>query len=244
VNSDAAMKPAQLPLALDFSDLNGFDNFETGDNAELLVALDNLINADKAAFCYLWSDSANGKSHLLQAACRQASERGLRAMYIPLADFVECQSPSMLHGLASVDFLALDDIHHAAGQQDWEQALYVLLYEARNAVTQVVIAGNASVDALALDTPDLRTRLSWDGSWHVDSLNDAQLSNYLQQAANRRGLDMSVDAAAYIVSHHSRDMKALASLLKRLDKASLAEKRKLTAAFVKSHVDQVTSQSA
>lgn len=241
---DSPAKPAQLPLALDFSDLNGFDNFEVGDNAELLSVLNDLIASDSAAFCYLWSDSANGKSHLLQAACRNASERGLRAMYIPLSDFVECQSPAMLDGLANVDFLALDDIHHVAGQRDWEQALYVLLYEARNAATQVVIAGNAGVDELRLETPDLRTRLSWDGSWHVASLNDLQLSDYLQSAARRRGLEMSTDAASYIVNHHTRDMKALDGLLGRLDKASLAERRKLTAAFVKTYVDQASSLPA
>lgn len=244
MNSDIATKPAQLPLALDFSDLNGFDNFEAGDNAELLAVLDNLIQADSAQFCYLWSDSANGKSHLLQAACRQASERGLRAMYIPLADFVESQSPAMLDGLAGVDFLALDDIQSVAQLKDWEQAMYVLLYEARNAATHVVIAGNGAVEALELDTPDLRTRLSWDGSWHVASLSDEQLGSYLQKAAKRRGLEMSRDAASYIVSHHSRDMNALASLLQQLDKASLAERRKLTAAFVKPFVDSAAYKIA
>jgi DnaA family protein len=150
----------------------------------------------------------------------------------------------MLDGLAGVDFLALDDIHHVAGHRDWEQALYLLLYEARNAATQVAIAGNASVEALGLETPDLRTRLSWDGSWHVESLNDSRLADYLQNAAKRRGLEMSADAASYIVSHHSRDMKSLSVLLERLDKASLAERRKLTTAFVKPYLEQPSGQPA
>lgn len=227
-------KPAQLPLSLDFSDLNGFDNFAQGDNQGLLAALSEQITADHVAFCYLWSAAANGKSHLLQAACRHAAEMGRRAMYIPLSEYFDREEPSMLDGLASVDFLALDDIHSVAGHLGWEQALYELLYEARNSATQVLIAGNASVDNLMLETADLRTRLSWDGSWHVEPLNDQQLKDYLQQAASRRGLEMSSDAASYIVNRHSRDMNALVALLERLDRGSLAEKRKLTLSFVKS----------
>lgn len=226
-------KPAQLPLALDFSDLNGFDNFEVGSNAGLLATLSDLLRLEKVAFFYLWSSTANGKTHLLQAACRQASERGLRAMYIPLADFADRESPEVLDGLAGVDFLALDDIQSVAGRRDWEQALYMLLYEARNSGTQVAIAGNANVESLQLETADLRTRLTWDGSWHVEPLDDQQLADYLQQAARRRGLEMSADAAVYIVNHYSREMSALSWLLDRLDRASLAERRKLTVAFIK-----------
>ena len=228
-----AQRPAQLALGLDFSDLNGFDNFAVGDNCALVAALSQQLSAKAGGFSYLWSADASGKTHLLQAACRQASESGLRAIYIPLEQMVDRETPQMLDGLANVDVLALDEMDSVVGNRDWQQALYMLLYEARNAGTQVLIAGKDGAESLNLEIADLKTRLCWDGSWHVAPLNDEQLVEFLKAAAGRRGLELGDDAASYIVNHSSRDMKSLVSLLEKLDKASLAERRRLTTAFIK-----------
>ena len=55
------------------------DNFVPGRNVELLSALRHALAGDSSERCfYLWGEPGCGKSHLLQAAVRQARAAGQR----------------------------------------------------------------------------------------------------------------------------------------------------------------------
>ncbi|HKJ77017.1 MAG TPA: DnaA/Hda family protein, partial [Gammaproteobacteria bacterium] len=81
--------------------------------------------------------------------------------------------------------------------------------------------------------PDLVSRLGWGLIFHVRPLSDEQMIDALQLRARQRGLDLPADVARYLLRHYRRDMTSLASLLERLDHASLVAQRRLTIPFVK-----------
>ena len=97
---------SQLALA----DHASFDTFVSGSNAAAVEHVRNLAQGG-ADTVWLWGAEGAGKSHLLQAACRAATEAGRRAMYVPLP----AVSPAILADLEHVDLLAVDDVHTVAG---------------------------------------------------------------------------------------------------------------------------------
>jgi DnaA family protein len=55
------------------------------------------------------------------------------------------------------------------------------------------------------------------------------------------GMPLNDDVLQFMLTHCSRDLRALMDLLKRLDKASLAEKRHITIPFVKQVLNEVAN---
>jgi DnaA family protein len=56
----------------------------------------------------------------------------------------------------------------------------------------------------------------------------------LQLRARWRGLDLSADAAGYLLRRVTREFSALFELLDKADRAALAAQRRLTVPFLKS----------
>jgi DnaA family protein len=71
----------------------------------------------------------------------------------------------------------------------------------------------------------------------LDPLDDAGRRDVLRERAQRRGL--VVDEAAYdwLLRRVGRDLAGLTSLLDRLDRASLAAKRRITVPFLRELLD-------
>ena len=130
---------AQLPLALALADHASFETFVGGSNASAVEHVRSLAEAaaDTAAF----EEGGAGKTHLLQAACREAERPRRRAMYVALA----AVSPEILSDLEHVDLLVVDDFHTVAGDLTWEQPLFVVL----NAYPRAVRAERSCCDGAA-----------------------------------------------------------------------------------------------
>jgi DnaA family protein len=56
--------------------------------------------------------------------------------------------------------------------------------------------------------------------------------------ANQMGFEISQQAGRFLLTHYDRDLSSLWVLLKKLDRASLAAKRKLTIPFLKQILDE------
>ncbi|MDX1252864.1 MAG: DnaA regulatory inactivator Hda [Gammaproteobacteria bacterium] len=223
----------QLPLGIGLRDDASFDNFISGANAEAVSAVQrNARSGGGEPIIYLWGGDGVGKTHLLQAACHQASAQGEAAAYIPLAQAGEL-SPAMLEGLEQLALVCIDDIQAIAAQPAWEAALFHLYNRLRDSGTRCIIAGNAAPAGLALRLPDLVSRLAWGLVLHLATLDDEGLLAALQLRARNRGLDMPEEVAQFLLRRHSRDMPLLFALLDRLDHASLTAQRRLTIPFVK-----------
>lgn len=225
--------PAQLPLGVGLRDDATFGNYYPGtDNAALVEQLTRQPGPDGEPYLYLWGASGTGRSHLLQAACHQASDQDARALYLPLADLGHFP-PLMLEDIERLDLVAIDDLECVVGRKRWEEGLFHAFNRLRDAGKRLVIAANASPRQLPVLLPDLASRLTWGMTFHMQPLDDDGRLAALRLRAEVRGMELPDDVARYILHRGPRQLSELCRALDTLDRASLSAKRKLTIPFVK-----------
>jgi DnaA-homolog protein len=229
--SHIASAGGQIPLALGIRERPGFDLFVTGENH---VVVESLKNISKGAM-YLWAQPGNGISHLLLAACTQANEQGKQVAYIPLAEHSKL-NPQVLENLDAMDMVCIDDIDAVAGLPEWEQPLFHLYNRLRDKGCIILIGAHTSPQSINFQLQDLKSRMSWDLVYQIKPLDDQDKIEVLQRRARARAFDLPVEVAEYLVNRVRRDLPNLITLLDELEKATLAEQRKLTIPFVKSRL--------
>ncbi|KAA1192852.1 DnaA regulatory inactivator Hda [Pseudohalioglobus sediminis] len=221
----------QLPLLVQLRDDATFDNFMASEATDPLLSVlqEQCAGAGESAV-FIHGAQGAGKSHLLQACCHRSGEG---AMYVPLAELAAYPPQEVLSGVEALDLVALDDVDAVLGQESWEVALFDLYNRARQRGCRLVIAADGAPRTLAVNLPDLRSRLSWGGVFHLPSPSDHEKQAILRFRAARRGLDLSAEVAGFIVTRAPRGLTQLLELLDRLDHASLEQKRGLSIPFVK-----------
>jgi DnaA family protein len=228
--------PQQLSLGVTLSDDTRFENFYVaadGHNTEVVAALRAQVQAQHQPFIYLWGPSGSGLSHLLQAGCHYAQQCGLAIQYLPLLELARYTPDELFAELESLDYLALDDLQAVAGKPDWELALFRLYNILREKNKRLLIASQINSRELPLHLEDLRSRLQWGLTYHLEPLSDDEKRHALQARARARGLELGDELAHYLLQRLPRDTHELFRQLHHLDCASLAEQRKLTIPFVK-----------
>lgn len=222
----------QLALDFQWDESLDFAGFVVGPNAETVTALKCAGNPDGRRVIYLHGEPGVGKSHLLQAACSEASARGLTVVYLPLAQMVS-RSPELLENLERVDVAALDDLDRLVGATEWQQAVFHLFNRLQDAGRELLMAGSRRPMELGLTLPDLVSRLQWALVLRLEKLGDEGKLLALDWRAQRRGLELPKETARYLLNHCPRDMGYLFRLLDELDAASLQAQRRLTIPFLK-----------
>jgi DnaA family protein len=222
----------QLPLSIALPETTVFGNYMQGDNAVALGLCKQLSVGQGEKQFLIWGDTAVGKTHLLQAVCNHAAESGRLASYLPLKDVFQ-YGPELLEGLDQFDLVCIDDVQLCAGQAVWEKALFSFINRCRSSKAQLLFSANNTPSELRVELPDLRSRLSWGAVVQIVELADEEKLLWLQQRAQRQGLNMPTEVARYLLRHYPRDMHSQDKLLAELNTASLAAQRRLTVAFVK-----------
>lgn len=221
----------QMPLPMQLRDDATLENFLAGPGQEALTgALSEQLSSAGEAIIYLYGPIASGRTHLLQAACHLAGEG---ALYLPLAELSSYAPEDVFAGIDALELVCLDDIHTVLGDARWELALFNLINQARASGCRLLLAGDAAPRALAVDLPDLRSRLGWGIVYQLQEPGDEQKAEILRFRAERRGLVLAAEVAAYIVSRAPRSLDDLLGLLDKLDQASLVQQRALSVPFVK-----------
>lgn len=223
----------QLTLGLSLQDDATFQNFYRGKNQGLIDYLQVYSNHLTDRMIYIWGSVSSGLSHLLQACCHQAAEKGLTCLYLPLKQARDW-SPELLQGLENLSLLAIDDLDAIAGQKVWEEELFHLYNRVLQQNTQIIFAGHLAAKQLPLALPDLQSRLNSLLSFNIQSLNDEEKMTVLTKRAHARGLELTTEVAQFLLKRCDREMAILFKLLERLDQASFVAQRKLTIPFVKS----------
>jgi len=222
----------QIPLEFGFRETADFEHFIEGPNSEACMVSRSIALGETVHSIYLWGQAASGKSHLLQAVCNLASQHDLNIAYIPLNQHAEF-SPEMLEGLEHLAMVCVDDVDCIAGQEAWEQALFHLYNRLREQQKPLLMTGSVGPRDLAFQLQDLKSRVSWDLTYHLQALSDKDKINLLQKRANTRNFEIPEEVAAYLVRNVKRDLPSLLELLDKFDQATLTEQRKLTIPFVK-----------
>ncbi|MCO8611967.1 DnaA regulatory inactivator Hda [Burkholderia multivorans] len=218
------MVTRQLTLDLGTPPPATFDNFITGENGELVTRLQKLDLALAAGpvpdrSFYIWGEPGSGRSHLLQALVSDAS--------YGYARYLTPQSPLGAFTFdPRIGIYAIDDCDRMSDTQ--QVALFNLFNEVRAHPSSAFVAAGPAAP-LALDVrEDLRTRLGWGLVFHLSPLSDAGKIDVLRLAAKERGITLTDDVAAYLLTHFRRDMPSLMALLDALDRFSLEQKRAVT----------------
>ncbi|MBE2898351.1 DnaA regulatory inactivator Hda [Pasteurellaceae bacterium 20609_3] len=224
----------QIPLPIHTLDENTFDNFNGENNPLLLASLHAHLAQARPHFYFIFGQPSTGKSHLLKACCDEVTQNGGAASFLPLKSLAQF-SPDLLNNLELHDLVCLDDLHAIAGNAHWERAIFDLYNRINErAQGELIISANAPISELALNLPDLRSRLIWGEVYQLKPLSEAQKMHVLQRRAFARGLILNDDAAQFLLKRHARDLKSLFRTLDKLERATLeAQKGHLTIPFLK-----------
>ena len=233
------MTAGQLPLDLRLRDSSRFETYHPGAQEWLVAMLRRMVlgsgpGGERQVF--LHGPDGCGKSHLLQAACHEASASGRPCAYLPLEELRDRDPSAVLHDLDWLELLALDDLQAVCGNPDWARALFGLINRLREREGQLLIAARTAPEGLDCGLPDLVSRLAWGPVLRLDQPGDLELKAILQKRARVRGLQLGDAVAEYLIRHECRDLEFLLSLLDRLDLAALAEQRRLTIPFIRSQL--------
>ena len=224
-----------MPLALRPRLESRFDAFV---GAPEIVACLHAMARGEAGFAVLTGPHGSGKTHLAMAAVQAAEEDGRSAHYLPLAQ-LKGQLEAALAGTEAFDVMALDDLDAVLGGREDEIALFHFHNRAKAQGTSVLYTARETVAALPPGLPDLRSRLAQCTQWSLPRADDELRGAILQRKAQSRGLTLDDAVVAYLLRRVGRDMTSLSLLLERIDRASLAEQRRVTVPFVRAFLDAV-----
>lgn len=197
-----------------------FDNFVPGRNRECVAALQALAaqlrrQVEPASrFVYVWGPAGSGKSHLAAALLAQALPR-----------------------------LAVVDDCHRLSAAEQKQLFHRFDTIAQSSSEALVTFGDEPPSRLSL-MPELASRLSWGIVFSLEPLGDDDLVAAMERAAHERGLSMSPDVPAYLLRHTRRDIASLKTIIARLDRLSLQQKRPITLPMLRSLLAGAASDTA
>lgn len=224
--------PEQLPVQFEFNANQTFADFFSGSNQEILDHLKNTVFGDGETYVFLWGESGLGKTHLLQACCDEAYKLGLGVFYFDCA-VGTALSPELFDGLETYELLCLDNVQALCGHLELETALFNFFNRQRDQLHRLIVSANQNPKLLGFRLPDLQTRLNWGLSLKLNALSDDDKINALSLKAQRLGLEIPLQSAKFLLTHYDRSLSVLWPALDQLDKASLANQRKLTIPFLK-----------
>lgn len=227
--------PEQLALGFRLRADATFANFVvSSDNATTLHALRHWLEQTEGGIFFLFGASGSGRSHLLQAMCHNVA--GQNAIYLPLNDLAVSDPSLIFENLEHASLLCLDDIDLVLHDRHWCEQLFHLCNRVFASGGKLLVSAATAPAQLDCRLEDLRSRLSWGGSFRVHALGDDDRRRVLQLRARERGFDLPDDVAAYILSRYSRDLGALLQLLDTLDHHSLAQQKRITIPFVRQFI--------
>lgn len=216
--------PRQLILDWTREAPPAFENFLPGSNGEVLAHLRALAAAKLAETSVLiWGAPGSGKSHLLAAALAAARAAGRPVVMIDSPDDAPVTAlPGALY--------AIDDIETVTPAA--QGRLFTLYNACRDAGAQLLMAAHLP-PAQAPLRDDLRTRVGWGLVLELRPLGDADKPAALAAYARDQGFHLTGEVIDFLLTRGRRDMGALLSTLRALDRYSLSTKRPVTIPLVK-----------
>lgn len=214
-----------------------FDTFVgASENSDFLQRLAE----GNGAFAFLSGPQGSGKTHLLMATLHESEEQGVVAQYVSLPQYRQHMEAG-LSGLENAGVILLDDLDQVLGRREDEIALFDFHNRARANGCAVVYSAAVPPIALPPGLPDLRSRLGQCTQLTLSRPDETRRQEILRRKAQVRGLMLDDAATAYLLRRVERDMPSLVALLDTLDRASLAEQRRLTVPFIRSVLERPRS---
>lgn len=195
------------------------EDFIPGHNSEALDAVRHWIDGQGEPFIYLWGDAGCGKSLLTETLAREIGAA---------AQWVRCHSNTLDFGQSQ--WLLVDDVQWL-GPTGCE-ALFDQYNRLRANGGRLLATGPCPPAQLNL-LPDLVTRLSWGLVLRLHGLNDDEKMAALQSRTQQWGVELSDEAARYILSRWDRNMTSLFAFIQELNRRSLSTHRPMTIPLIR-----------
>lgn len=222
----------QLPLALRWPAHQRFDSFSAGPNAAAIDLLCAIARGTDESWAYLAGATGSGRTHLLVAACAAANAAGRSAQYLSLSA-LRTRRVEAIRGFGGSALLAIDDLDAIAGEREAEHAAFDLYNRCRAERASVVFAAGAPPAQLGIGLPDLVSRLSACTQLALKPLDESARRGLLRERARERGIDLDDAALDWLFARGRRDLGSLFAALERIDRASLASRRRVTVPFLR-----------
>lgn len=220
----------QLPLTMRWPAQQRFETYVAGENLAAVATLRDAAHTG-ANWIFLSGAAGSGKTHLLIAACAQASEQERSAQYLSLKR--ETMGGDSIRALGGSDVLALDDVDAIAGRSDAEHALFDLYNRCKTEKSTLLFSADAAPAQIGFQLPDLVSRLSASTQLILKPLDDDDRRVALRERAQARGIVLEEPVIDWLFAHTARDLGSLTAVLDRLDRESLAAKRRITVPFLR-----------
>ena len=232
----------QLPLALRWPEHQRFESFVVGGNLAAVEQLRAISAGKDAAWAYLVGAEGSGSTHLLVATCAAASAGGRVAQYLSLAS-VRAPRADALRGFGGSALLALDDVDAIAGDAAAEHALFDLYNRCRAEGTHVLFAASAAPAKVGFCLPDLVSRLGACTQFALKPLDEDARRELVRARAASRGIQLDDGALDWLFARGRRDLGSMLAVLDRIDRASLAAKRRVTLPFLRALLGEAAGES-
>lgn len=215
---------AQLALDLPHVPALDADDFMISDcNTEAMRLIASW--PDWSARCALLAGPAGaGKSHLVNVWRERSGARVLSAGAI---------EEDMVDGLEAGP-LAVEDVDRFLTD---ERALFHLLNLSRERAFDILMTARSLPGAWPIGLEDLRSRLRSLPFAEISAPDDALLRAVLVKLFDDRQLSAPPAVIDYLLRRMERSVAAAADLVARMDKAALAERRRITPRFAARFVD-------
>jgi DnaA-homolog protein len=194
------------------------------------AAVDHLRQlAPGAPPTYVWGVAGSGKTHLLSALAAAWQAKGARVGWFGPASAAPWPFDE------GWTLIVLDDCDAFDAAQ--QHAAFTLFVQAGIAGIALVSAGGVPPVDLAV-RDDLRSRLGWGHVFALQPLAESDVRAVLRREADRRGIFLSDEIMAYLLTRFARDPKHLMALLDRLDAFALASQRVVTIPLLKRMLEE------
>lgn len=200
------------------------DNMVAGSN---LPAIDAARGLRAGRALYVWGAAGSGKTHLLRGLAAATGSQWIDSGSDP------DEIAELATGAPDLSFprlVAIDDIHEMSESQlGGVFALYNRWREqaAMESAFAVAVSGHRAPRMMEL-REDLRTRLGWDLVFRLEPLSDSDKQAALADYAKRKGLPLTAELIAWMLTHYARDIRQLFALVDALDRYSLSKHRAVT----------------
>ncbi len=213
------MTPSQLVFELPHIPALGSEDFFVSQSNEQAVKLIDSWPGWPFRCAILSGPQGAGKTHLVNVWRGRSGARAFAATEIRQAVEVVKNEPTAV---------AIEDFDHASID---EHAAFHLLNLARETGFDVLITAREQPGGWTIDLPDLRSRLRSAALVTIQEPDEALLSAVLIKLFADRQLQVEPGVVGYILKRADRSMAAMQSVVDMLDRAALAERRRVTKAL-------------
>ena len=211
----------QYPLPLPHREAMGADDFLVADsNREAVAWIDRWPEWPRPCVI-LYGPTGSGKTHLAQVwRTRSKAERGQT-------------DPTAGRALAGTQPIVIDDADTVAGEARLEEALFHLYNRINESKGYLLLTATLPPAQWRIGLPDLRSRLLAAPAAALTLPDDALLAALLVKQFHDRQITVGDELVDYLLPRIERTPVAISRRVAALDRAALAEGRRITIALAR-----------